>query len=78
MKQFNSLLKAAEFATTLATDWVFNNTDERYHQYELLTLAETSDSENSLDEDCYYVVSSDGMIGFLEEGEEVEWLFLVK
>lgn len=76
MKQFNTLVEAAQLAITLANDWQFALSDERYEKHELLILADTSDSENPLDEDCFYVVSSNGAIGFLEEGEAVDWLFL--
>ena len=76
MKQFTTLLEAAEFAVTLATGWHFATADERYEKTTLLALAETSDSENPIDEDSFYVVSPSGAIGFCEDGEEIEWLFL--
>ena len=76
MKQFSTLLEAAEFAVTLATGWHFATADERYEKTALLALAETSDSENPIDEDSFYVVSQNGSIGFCEDGEEIDWLFL--
>ena len=76
MKQFTTLLEAAEFAVTLATGWNFATADERYEKTTLLALAETSDSENPIDGDSFYVVSPSGAIGFCEDGEDIDWLFL--
>jgi ribosomal protein L40E len=76
MKQFTTLLGAAEFAVTLATGWHFATADERYEKTTLLALAETSDSENPIDGDSFYVVSPSGAIGFCEDGEDIDWLFL--
>ncbi len=76
MKQFTTLLEAAEFAVTLATGWHFATADERYDKTTLVTLAETSDSEDPIDEDSFYVVSPAGAIGLCKEGEDIDWLFL--
>jgi hypothetical protein len=76
MKQFTTLLEAAKFAATLATDWNFATADERYEKTSLLALAEMSDSENPIDEDSFYVVSPAGAIGLCEDGEDIDWLFL--
>jgi hypothetical protein len=76
MKQFTTLLEAAEFAVTLATGWHFATADERYEKTSLLALAETSDSENPIDEDSFYVMSPAGAIGLCEDGEDIDWLFL--
>jgi len=75
MKQFNTLLKAAEFAVTLAASWQFA-TSERYDKKGLLGIAEVSDAENPPDEYSFYVVSPGGAIGFCEDGEDIDWLFL--
>jgi hypothetical protein len=42
----------------------------------LLVLAETSDSEDPIDEDSFYVVSPAGAIGLCNDGEDIDWLFL--
>ena len=76
MKRFDSLLEAAEFAATLCKSWSFAIADERYDTKHLLALAETSDSENPIDEDSFYVVSPAGAIGLCEDGEDIDWLFL--
>ncbi|MFV9473036.1 zinc ribbon domain-containing protein [Advenella sp. RU8] len=76
MKQFTSLLDAAEYAATLSAGWCFANTIETYDKDNLLVLAETSDAENPVDEDSFHVVSAGGSIGFCEDGEEIDWLFI--
>ena len=76
MKQFTTLLEAAELAVTLATGWRFATSDERYDAKGLLVLAEMGDSENPIDEDSFYVVSPAGAIGLCEDGEDIDWLFL--
>ena len=76
MKQFTTLLEAAEFAATRCKSWSFATADDRYDVKGLLVLAETSDSENPSDEDSFYVVSPAGAIGLCEDGEDIDWLFL--
>lgn len=76
MERFNTLQEAAEFATTLCKSWSFATSDERYDVNELLVLAETSDNEAPINEDCFYVVSPSGAIGLCEDGEDIDWLFL--
>lgn len=76
MERFNNMLEAAEFAVTLATGWHFATANERHEKTTLLALAETSDSENPIDEDSFYVVSPSGAIGFCEDGGDIDWLFL--
>jgi hypothetical protein len=41
-----------------------------------LSIAEIHDEENPADEDSFYVVSLAGTIGFCEDGEQIDWLFL--
>jgi ribosomal protein L40E len=76
MKRFDSLLEAAEFAATLCKSWSFAIADERYDTKHLLALAETSDSEDPIDEDSFFVVSTTGAIGLCQDGEDIDWLFL--
>ena len=76
MEQFNTLLEAAECAVTRCNSWSFATSNDRYDVKGLLVLAETSDSENPIDEDSFYVVSPAGAIGLWEDGEDVDWLFL--
>ncbi|HHU48300.1 MAG: zinc-ribbon domain-containing protein [Caldicoprobacterales bacterium] len=76
MERFDTLLEAAEFAATLCNSWSFAFADERYDAEGLLVLAETSDSEDPIDEDSFYVVSPTGAIGLCEGGEDIDWLFL--
>lgn len=76
MKKFNALLEAAEFAATHCISWSFTTADERYDVKGLLVLAETSDSENPADEDCFYVVSPAGAIGFCDCNGDIDWLFI--
>jgi ribosomal protein L40E len=76
MKRFDTLLEAAEFVATLCGSWSFATSDEKYDVKGLLVLAETSDSEDPIDEDSFYVVSPAGAIGLCVDGEYIDWLFL--
>ncbi|RBP65320.1 hypothetical protein DES36_10757 [Alkalibaculum bacchi] len=76
MKQFNTLLEAAKCAATRCESFRFATSNDRYDVKDLLVLAETSDSEDPIDEDNFYVVSPAGSIGLCEDGEDIDWLFL--
>ncbi len=76
MKRFDTLLEAAEFAATLFKSWSFATSDEKYDIESLLGIAEIHDDENPADEDSFYLVSTKGSIGFCEDGEDIDWLFL--
>ena len=76
MERFNTMLEAAEFAVTLCGSWSFATSNDRYDAKGLLVLAETSDSEDPIGEDSFYVVSPAGAIGLCEDGEDIDWLFL--
>lgn len=76
MDKFNTLLEAAQLAATRCGSWSFATSDDRYDVKGLLVLAETSDSENPIDEDSFYVVSRAGAIGLCEDGGDIDWLFL--
>ncbi len=76
MDKFITMLEAAEFAATFCGSWSFATSNDRYDVKGLLVLAETSDSEDPIDEDSFYVVSPAGAIGLCNDGEEIDWLFL--
>ena len=76
MERFNTMLEAAECAATRCRNFRFATSNDRYDVKDLLVLAETSDSENPVGEDSFYVVSPGGAIGFCEDGEDIDWLFL--
>ena len=76
MERFDTLLEAAEFAATLCKNWSFATSDERFDVKGLLILAETSDSEDPIDEDSFWVVSPAGVIGLCVGGEDIDWLFI--
>lgn len=76
MERFDTMLEAAELAATLCGSWSFATSNDRYDVKGLLVLAETSDNENPIDEDSFYVVSPAGAIGLCEDGEDIDWLFL--
>ncbi len=76
MERFDTLLEAAEFSVTRCTSWSFATSNDRYDVKGLLVLAELSDSEDPIDEDSFYVVSSAGAIGLCNDGEDIDWLFL--
>ena len=76
MERFDTLLEAAEFSATRCTSWSLATSNDRYNVKGLLVLAETSDSEDPIDEDSFYVVSPAGAIGLCNDGEDIDWLFL--
>ena len=76
MERFNTMLEAAEFAASRCRGWSFATSNDRYDVNGLLALAETSDSEDPIDEDSFYVVSPAGAIGLCNDGEDIDWLFL--
>ena len=76
MKRFDTMLEAAQFAATLCQGWSFAYSDDTYDKESLLVMAETHDQENPADEDSFYVVSPGGSIGYCEEGEAIDWLFM--
>ena len=76
MEQFNTLLEAAECAVTRCKSFRFATSNDSYEVKDLLVLAETSDNEDPIDEDSFYVVSPAGAIGLCEDGEDIDWLFL--
>lgn len=76
MKQFDTMLKAAQYAATCCISWSFATSDEKYNTESLLGIAEVSDDENPADEDSFYLVSHAGSIGFCQDGEDIDWLFL--
>ena len=76
-KRYQSLSEAAKIAVTRCNGWRFATTEgEFYDPAELKGIAEVHDSEAGLDEDSFYLVSPDGAIGFSEDGETIDWLFL--
>jgi hypothetical protein len=76
MNKFDTLLEAAEYAVTRCNSWSFTASDEKYDVKNLLVIAEVSDSEDPIDEDCFYVVTPSGAIGYCDYGEDIDWLFL--
>ena len=77
MERFNTMMEAAEFAAARSNSWSFAySQNDVYNRTTLLTTAEMHDQENPADEDSFYVVSPGGAIGFCEDGEDIDWLFL--
>lgn len=77
MNRFNTMLAAAEFAITLCNKWSFAYSNEDvYDRGKLFNIAEIHDTENPVDEDSFYLVSSGGAIGLCEDEENIDWLFL--
>jgi hypothetical protein len=77
MEQLDTLVKAAELAASRAKNWRYAYSDnEVYDRVGLLGIAKVNDDENPIDEDSIYVVSPGGAIGFCEDGEDIDWLFL--
>ena len=76
MEQFNTLLEAAECVVTRRNSWRFATSDEKYDTKGLMGIAKVSDAENPADEDSFYVVTLGGSIGFCEDSEDIDWLFI--
>jgi len=74
--RYSSLYEAVKVASTHCDSWRFAMSDELYNTASLQGMAQMHDAENPADEDCFYIVSSSGAIGFIEDGETIEWLFL--
>ena len=76
-KKYQTLSEATEIATTRCNGWRFATSESEYYDSaELKGVAEIHDGEAGLDEDSFYLVSPGGAIGFSQDGETIEWLFL--
>lgn len=76
MKRFPSLVAAATYASTLSVGWRFHYSEDIYTHKSLLGIAQAHDDENPADEESFYLVSPGGAIGFCEDEETIDWLFL--
>lgn len=76
MERFDSLRKAAEYALTRCGSFRFASSNEKYDKRGLLAMAKASDEENPADGGSFYIVSSEGEIGFCQDGGDIDWLFL--
>jgi ribosomal protein L40E len=74
--RYTTLSEAAETAATRCDRWRFETSDELYDRVSLQSIAQIHDEEACVDEDSFYVVSPRGAIGFSEDGEGIDWLFL--
>jgi hypothetical protein len=74
--RYSSLSEAVRVASICCDNWRFAMSDESYDSAGLQGMAQIHDEENPADEDSFYMVSSGGAIGFSEDGETIEWLFL--
>jgi hypothetical protein len=75
-QRYSTLSEAAETAATRCNKWNFASSDELYDSDSLQGIAQVHDEEAGVDEDSFYVVSPGGAIGFSEDGETIDWLFL--
>ena len=75
--KYLTLTEAAEVAAKHCDRWhFFTAKEEQYDPAGLVGIAEVHDSEAGVDEDSFYLVSPGGAIGFSEDGETIDWLFL--
>ncbi|MGI6449210.1 MAG: zinc ribbon domain-containing protein [Desulfitobacteriia bacterium] len=75
--RYATLSEAAEKAVTRCDGWHFaTSEDEQYDRASLQGVAQIHDEESGADEDSFYVVSPGGAIGFSEDGEIIDWLFI--
>lgn len=75
-RRYETLSEAAEAAAARCDRWRFATSDELYDSADLQGLAQVHDEETGTDEDSFYLVSLGGAIGFSEDGETIDWLFL--
>jgi hypothetical protein len=74
--RYTTLSEAVKIAITRCDKWRFATADEFYERASLQRIAQVHDEETYLDEDSFYVVSPGGAIGFSEDGDTIDWLFL--
>lgn len=74
--RYITLSEAAETAATRCDRWRFATSDDLYDRTSLQGIAKIHDEEAGVDEESFYVVSPGGAIGFSEDGESIDWLFL--
>lgn len=77
-KTFYSLYDAGEYAALITNQWQ-DSDDDLYNKEDLLSLCETADDEDPLDEDdeeCYYIVTDLGAIGITYDArKKIIWMF---
>ncbi len=79
LERYMNLTDAARRAGQIAACWSFRGTEETSDYNNLLAMADIHDNESGVvtDEETFYLVASNGAIGFTEDkGEEIEWLYL--
>jgi hypothetical protein len=74
--RYETLSEASKVAVTRCNEWGFATTDEVYDSKSLIDIAAIHDEETYMDEDSFYLVSQEGAIGFSEDGETIDWLFI--
>jgi hypothetical protein len=74
--RYRTLSDATEIAVSRCDRWRFATSDELFDSSGLQGIAEIHDAETWTDEDSFYLVSPKGAIGFSEDGETIDWLFL--
>lgn len=76
-QRYQTLSEAAKVAVTRCSRWHFATAkDDLYDPDSLVGIAGVHDDEVGVDEDSYYIVSPQGAIGFCQDGDSIEWLFL--
>lgn len=75
-QRYITLSDAAKTAVSRCERWCFATSDEQYDSVGLLRIAQVHDQETCTDEDSFYIVSPGGAIGFSEDEESIEWLFI--
>ncbi len=76
MKKFKKMAVAAAYASALAKNWVFADTNESYDPKSLVAMAEASDDNYLPDGDGFYTISEGGSIGEVDDGGAISWLFI--
>ena len=77
MQRIDCMLKAALIAANVCDEWKIAETDAFIPLAAMFQAAAMADEEHPIDDDMYYVVSSEGAIGLAYKREYLtQWLYL--
>ena len=77
MQRIDCMLKAALIAANVCDEWKIAESDAFISLSAMFQAAAMTDDEHSLDDDMFYVVSSEGAIGLAYKREYLtQWLYL--
>ena len=78
-RTFKLMEDAGKYAAEFSGNWRFKDEDEIYDSSFMIFSCSENDAAQGLDpddDDSYYIVSSEGVIGLTEDnGQSVDWLY---